>query len=411
MTIFTGEICTYTGRPIVVDDKNPQIARCRKCSAPYLPQSWFAANEKCVVPGCDGKAADISAPKIKETVGEICPFLPPSQPRKDGGDPTPAKCIKTRCMLYDGVEKRCALGEVAYTLASVRQSGRSMRHLLTQAVGSSTKQSVHLLTAVANSLRSTEKEIKALSGPAGKQLEALNGVAALLGDVKTGIEGLGGDQRTIADGFDRLASAVEASGVGEQVRGRREARLAARAALRDGRPGAAVNLLLQAQQRGGDEAVANDLATAYVHGGKTDEATKVLEEVLSKTPEYTPCRITLAALKLQAGEAQAAEALLKDAPRPNNPQLRAELAYARACVAYAVGRSEDAVGLLNTTLDEDPWHAHAQAALSDLRARRIGDPVPDAAAIAVKAAGMKAAVQEEIEADVVPDAAEEQADG
>ena len=410
MTIFTGEICTYSGRPIVVDDKNPQIARCRKCSAPYLPQSWFAANEKCVVPGCDGKAADISAPKIKEKVGDICPFLPPDQPRRDGGDATPAKCLKTKCALYDGVEKRCSLGEIAYTLASVRHSGRSTRHLLAQAIGSSTKQSVHLLTALTNSMRGAEKDIKALQDPAAKQIAAVNALGTILLDVKAGIEGLGGDQRTVADGFDRLANAVEAGGVGERVRSRREARLAARAALRDGRPGAAVSLLQQAQARAGDDAVANDLATALVHGGKTEEAAEVLERVLADNPEYTPCRITLAALKLKADEAQSAEGLLKDAPKPANPQLRAELAYAKACVAYAVGRSEDAVGLLNQSLDEDPWHAQAAAALGDLRARRIGKPVPDAAQIAVKAAGMKTAMPEG-EIEVEGNEQEEQVDG
>jgi hypothetical protein len=391
LTIFTGEICTYSGRPIVVDDKNPQVARCRKCGAPYLPQSWFAAGEKCIVVGCDGKAADISAPKIKDTVGDICPFLPPDPPRKEGASATPAKCLKSKCMLYDGVEKRCGLGEIAYTLASVRSSGRAMRNLIQQSIGSSTKQSLHLLTTLANAMRSTEKEIKALVPPAETSNKSLDRIAGLLDEVKAGISRVGEEQRGIADGFDRLAGAVEASGVGERVRGRRDARLAARAALRDGRPGAAVNLLLRAQERAGDEAVANDLATAYVKGGKYDEASEVLERVLADKPDYTPCRITLATLKLRAGEAQSAEGLLKDAPNPPNPLLRAELAYAKACVAYAVGRSEDAVSLLNEALDEDPWHAPAAAALADLRARRMGDEVPDAAAIAVEAAGMKAA--------------------
>ena len=98
MTIFTGEICTFSGRPIVVDDKNPQVARCRKCGAPYLPQSWFSAGEKCVVPGCDGKAADLGAPKIKDNVGDIGPFLPP-RPAREGADPAPSKCLKAKCML------------------------------------------------------------------------------------------------------------------------------------------------------------------------------------------------------------------------------------------------------------------------------------------------------------------------
>ena len=66
-----------------------------------------------------------------------------------------------------------------------------------------------------------------------------------------------------------------------------------------------------------------------------------------------------------------------------------------------MGRSEDAVDLLNRTLDEDPWHAAAAAALEDLRARRKGPPPPDAAAIAAGFAGVKAA----------PDAKEATADG
>ncbi|MHC4223086.1 MAG: tetratricopeptide repeat protein [Planctomycetota bacterium] len=390
MTIFSGEICAFCGRPITVDDKNPQLARCRKCSAPHHTQCWFAADEKCAIPACDGKASDIAAPKIKDTVGEICPFLPFEEGRREGGDPSPAKCVKGQCMLYDAVERRCSLGEIAYALATVRQSGRQTRHLMTQAVGSATKQQVTILTAVANSLKSVEREIKGLGPPQEKSSQALEGVSGHLKEIRTAIEALSGDQQAAKEGFERLAGAVEASGVGEQVRGRREARLAARAALRDGRPGAAVRLLQQAERRSPDEAVLNDLATAFVHQRKPDEAKKVLEKVLNANPDYTQCRITLAALLLEAGEAQEAEALLKDAPKPPNPQLRAELAYAQACVAYAVGHSEDAVGLLNQALDEDPWHAPAAAALSDLRARRMGEPVPDAAGIALQAAGMKA---------------------
>lgn len=393
--IFSGEICVYCGRPITVDDKNPQLGRCRKCSAPYHTQCWFGAGEKCSVPGCDGKASDIGAPRIKETVGEICPFLPPETPRREGGDTAPAKCLKARCMLYDGVERRCSLGEIAYTLATIRQNGRQDRHLLTQVVGSSSKQTVQLLNALTNSVRSSEKDQKTLIGQQEKATSALGGIADLIKEMTTGLGALSTDQQAAAEGFDRLARAVEASGVGEQVRSRRESRLAARAALRDGRPTAAINLLLQSQKRGGDESVANDLATAYVHGGQPAEAQKLLEQVLAEHPEFTPCRITLACLKLKAGSAQEAEKLLKGAPKPANPQLRAELAYARACVAYAVGRSEDSVSLLNEALDEDPWHADAAAALADLRARRSGEPVPDAAAIALTASGMKARATED----------------
>jgi tetratricopeptide (TPR) repeat protein len=211
----------------------------------------------------------------------------------------------------------------------------------------------------------------------------------VLGEIKSAIEALSGDQQAAAEGFDRLARAVEASGAGEQVRGRRDARLAARAALRDGRPGAAVSLLVQAQKRAPDDAVANDLATAYVAAGRVKEAVELLEKVLAESPDYTPCRITLSSLKLKAGEPQAAEELLKDAPQPPDPLLRAELAYAKACAAYAVGRSEDAVDLLNKALDEDPWHAAAAAALMDLRARRTGVPVPEAAGLALEAVGVE----------------------
>ena len=389
MVIFSGEICVYSGRPILVDDKNPKIARCRKCSAPYLSQSWFAAGEKCVVPGCDGKAADFGPPKVKEPVGEICPFLPPETSRKEGGDTSPARCLKARCMLYDSVEMRCALGETAYALATVRQSGRQTRHLLTQAVGSSSKQTVHLLTTLANSFRSAESSLKSMQGPQEQSSKALDAIHNVLDSVKTGIAAMAGDQQAAAEGFDRLARAVEATGVGEQVRGRRDARLAARAALRDGRPGAAVSLLLKAQRRAPDDAVGNDLATAYVKTGQTPEAAETLEKLLEKNPDYTPARITLASLRLKAGEPQVAENLLKDAPEDANPLLRAELAYAKACAAYAVGRSEDAVDLLNQALDEDPWHATAAAALSDLRARRLGKPAPDAAGLAVTVAGKK----------------------
>jgi len=383
--IFSGEICVYCGRPITLDDANPQVARCRKCSAPHHTQCWFAANEKCTVAGCDGKASDIGPPKLREPVGEICPFLPPETPRKEGSDAVPAKCIRSRCMLYDGIEKRCALGEIAYTLATVRQSGRETRHLLTQAVGNSSRQTVQLLTNLAQSFRNSEGNLKALIPPQERSGKMLENSVLVLGEIKAAIEALSGDQQAAAEGFDRLARAVEASGTGEQVRGRREARLAARAALRDGRPGAAVNLLLQAQKRAPDHAVANDLATAYVEAGRVKEAIDLLEKVLAESPDYTPCRITLASLKLRAGEPQAAEELLKDAPPPPDSMLRAELMYAKACAAYAVGRSEDAVDLLNKALDEDPWHTAAASALLDLRARRTGTPLPEAATLALEA--------------------------
>jgi len=387
VVIFSGEICVYCGRPITLDDANPQVARCRKCSAPHHTQCWFAANEKCTVAGCDGKASDIAPPKLKEPVGEICPFLPPETPRKEGAEPVPARCLRSRCMLYDGIEKRCALGEIAYTLATVRQSGRETRHLLTQAVGNSSKQTVQLLANLASSFKGTEGSIKALLPPQERSGRTLEAVAAVLGEIKGAIEALSGDQQAAAEGFDRLARAVEASGAGEQVRGRREARLAARAALRDGRPGAAINLLEREMKRAPDDAVAIDLATACIEANRVDHAVEVLEKVLAESPDYTPARITLAALKLRAGDPQAAEELLKDAPQAPDSLLRAELAYAKACAAYAVGRSEDAVDLLNKALDEDPWHSASAAALMDLRARRTGTPVPDAAALALEAVG------------------------
>ncbi|MEM8883584.1 MAG: tetratricopeptide repeat protein [Planctomycetota bacterium] len=382
--IFTGEICVYSGRPIVVDDKNPQLARCRKCGAPYLSQSWFAAGEKCVVPGCDGKAADFGPPKVKDAIGEVCPFLPPDPPRREGDSATPARCLKAKCALFDGVERRCSLGEIAYTLATVRQGGRQTRHMLNQAVGNSSKQTVQLLNLLVNSSRSTEKEIKGLAEPQDKVRAAMDNVASLLGDVKDSIGLLATDQQGVAEGFDRLAGAVEASGVGERVRGRREARLAARAALSDGRPGAAIHLLEQAEKRTPDLAVRNDLATALVARGELDPARDVLQGILEIQPEYTQARITLATLHLRGGRAAEAEELLRDAPEPANPQLKAELLYAQACVAYAVGRSEDSVLMLNRALDEDPWHADAAASLSDLRARREGAAVPEPAAIALE---------------------------
>jgi len=385
MTVFTGEVCSACSRPVHVDEKSPQVARCRKCGAAYHTQCWFSSGEKCIHAGCDGKASDIGPPRVKEPIGEFCPFLPPESPKREGGEMTPARCIKARCMVYDAVESRCALGQIAYAVAGVRHSGSETRNLIQHAVGNSSKQSVQLLTTMAQSLRAAEAGMKGLSSPQEKLSKQLDAIAALLGEVRAAVQSLGGEQQATGEGLSRLASAVEASGVGEKVRNRREARLAARAALRDGRPGAAVNLLLQAQKRAPDESIEGDLATAYLHHGKPKEAGAVLEAILKANPDNTPSRITLAGLRLQAGAAQEAEALLKDAPQPANPLLKAELAYARACVAYAVGRSEDAVDLLNETLDLDPWHAPAAAALSDLRARRTGPAAPEPAAIAIRA--------------------------
>ncbi|NJN14527.1 MAG: hypothetical protein HC813_02565, partial [Planctomycetes bacterium] len=218
--IFSGEICAHCSRPIVVDDNNPQLGRCRKCAATYHTQCWFNAGEKCSVPGCDGKASDIAAPRQADPIGEVCPFLPPEASRREGR-PAPAKCLKAQCMLYDGFEKRCGLGEIAYALATVRQSGLQTRSQLQHAVGNSSRQTVQLLTALTNSFRSTEKEVKGLLGPQEKVGEGLDRIVALLGDLKQALTALGGDQQAAAEGFDRLANAVEASGVGEQVRARR----------------------------------------------------------------------------------------------------------------------------------------------------------------------------------------------
>ena len=115
--IYTGEVCVYCGRPILVDEKSSQVGRCRTCKAPYHTRCWFAANEKCVVPGCEGKAADVRESTVAG-VGDVCPFLPPSAPRREGGDPVPAKCLKTECALFDAAEGRCGLGEIAYVLGT-----------------------------------------------------------------------------------------------------------------------------------------------------------------------------------------------------------------------------------------------------------------------------------------------------
>lgn len=391
MTIFTGEICTACGRPILVDENAPQVARCRSCDAPYHTRCWFSTDEKCIRAGCDGKASDIRESKVA-AIGEVCPFLPPVA-KRDGGEPTPAKCLKTACMLFDAAEGRCGLGEVAYLVAAVRQGSRDLRATVSQASERSAAPGVRLLTEIGRRIGGQEASLKALATAEERAEKAMESSAALLAQIKDAIQALVLGQSGTSEQFDRLARAVEASGVGEQVRARREMRQAARLALRDGRPGAAVSLLVEAQKRGPDDAVSGDLATAYVHAGQSKRAEELLDRVLATSPDNTPCRITLAALKLQAGEAAAAELLLKDAPAPANPLLRAELAYARACVAYAVGRSEDAVALLNQALDEDPWHSAAAAALSDLRARRVGEPVPDAAAIAVGAAREMAAAR------------------
>ncbi len=379
MTIFTGEICVYCDRPIMVDEKDPKLARCRTCSAPYHTKCWFAANEKCTMYGCPGKASDIASPNIKELRVQFGPApTSPRSSRRDGNDSQDQGPLN--------ISWPNGMDQIPHVLASVRHAGRQTRRLLQHVVGSSSKQSVQILNAVATATRGSEKVIKELLKSQENSSKRLEIVAELLRAVQKSIEGLGGDQQAAAAGFDRLAAAVEASGVGEQVRGRRESRLAARAALRDGRPGAAVNMLTQALRRGYDESVANDLATSYVKAGKPNEAIEVLEKVLAQNASYTPCRITLASLRMRAGEPQVAEDLLRDAPQPNNPLLRAELAYARACTAYAVGRSEDAVDLLNQTLAEDPWHSAAAAALEDLRARRTGDAAPDAAALALSVA-------------------------
>jgi tetratricopeptide (TPR) repeat protein len=359
--IYTGEVCVYCGRPILVDEKSSQVGRCRTCKAPYHTRCWFAANEKCVVPGCEGKAADVRESTVA-SVGDVCPFLPPTASRREGGDPVPAKCLKTECALFDAAEGRCGLGEVAYVLGTVRQNSRDTRRALNFVFKKSAQRSGQQYGDFERRFVVVEGQLKNMTAAYTKQTEILANVAQLLGELK----------EVISDTS------------GERVRTRRDARLAARAALRDGRPGAAVQILQSSLKRGADEAVTGDLATAYVHAERVEDAVELLDGILERNPDNTPSRITMAALQLQAGDAAAAEDLLKDAPQPANAQLRAELAYARACVAYAVGRSEDAVAFLNEALDEDPWHSDASEALFDLRAKRTGTKVPDAAGIAVQ---------------------------
>ncbi len=386
MIIYTGEVCVYCGRPIIVDDKSPQVGRCRSCKAPYHTRCWFASNEKCVVPGCEGKAADVRESTVAG-VGDICPFLPPTPARREGGDPVPARCLKTDCAIFDAAEGRCGLGEIAYVLGTVRQSTRDTRRAINFVFKKSGQRSGQQYTDFERRFASAEAHFKAMAGGQNKSAELLEHVGDLLVELKDAVRDTSGEQEALTEGFDRLARAVEASGVGERVRGRRDARLSARAALRDGRPGAAVHILKSAQKRGSDEYLLGDLATAHVHADEVDDALTLLDELLSSNPDNTPCRITLSALRLQAGDAGAAEELLRDAPQPASSQMRAELAYARACVAYAVGRAEDAVNFLNEALDRDPWHYAASAALHDLRAKRVGADVPDAASIAISSNG------------------------
>ncbi|MGH7162998.1 MAG: hypothetical protein ACREID_05905, partial [Planctomycetota bacterium] len=190
MTVYTGEICTACVRPIVVDEKAPQVARCRKCGASYHTQCWFSAGEKCIRAGCDGKASDIGPPKVKEPVGEICPFLPPETPRREGAELIPAKCLKARCAIYDSVEGRCGLGQIAYVMATARQAGQESRNTLSLAVGNSSRQVVQLLTNLATAFRGTETQVKAFAGPQERANKAVESIAALVGEVKQVLQAL-----------------------------------------------------------------------------------------------------------------------------------------------------------------------------------------------------------------------------
>ncbi|MFB3066542.1 MAG: tetratricopeptide repeat protein [Planctomycetota bacterium] len=381
MAVYTGEICSRCGRPILVDEKSPSVARCRTCGAPYHTRCWFAGNEKCSLPGCEGKASDIKESRVAP-VGDICPFLPPTPPRREGDAPQPAACLKVECALFDAAEGRCSLGEIAYTLATVRQSGRDTRRVLLHATDRHSQHTGRLLAEVGRRLGAAEGHMRGGGERHDKLTTILSNIAGLLQGMTAEIQNLKGDDEATSQGFERLAAAIEATGTGEQVRFRREARLAARSALRDGRPAAAVNLLRKAMERGPDDEVAGDLATALAIAGKPDEARVLTDKVLERSPQNTPCRLTLASLMLQAGEASTAEQLLAEAPDTTDPMLRAELAYAKACAAYAVGRAEEAVGLLNETLDLEPWHAPAASALTELRALREGAAIPQPAAIA-----------------------------
>jgi tetratricopeptide (TPR) repeat protein len=381
LAVYTGEICSRCGRPILVDEKSPSVARCRTCGAPYHTRCWFAGNERCSIPGCDGKASDIKDSRVAP-VGEVCPFLPPETPAREGDAATPARCLKTQCALFDAAEGRCSLGEIAYTLATVRQSGRDTRRVMLHATDRHSQHTGRLLAELGRRLGGAETHLRGNVERHEKLTTILSNIGTLLQEVKDELRAAQGGGDATSEGFERLAGAIEATGSGEQVRFRRESRLAARSALRDGQPATAVNLLRQALDRGADDAVAGDLATALALAGMSDEARELLEKVLARSPANTPCRITLASLLLQSGEAERAARLLSEAPDTTDPMLRAELAYARACTAYAVGRAEEAVRMLNQTLDLDPWHAAAAAALSELRAKREGPPIPEPGSIA-----------------------------
>ncbi|MFQ5845257.1 MAG: hypothetical protein ACE5JG_09750, partial [Planctomycetota bacterium] len=251
MAVYTGEVCSRCGRPILVDEKSPSVARCRTCGAPYHTRCWFAGNEKCGIPGCDGKASDIKDSRVAP-VGEICPFLPPDPDAREGDAALPARCLKTRCALFDAAEGRCSLGEIAYTLATVRQSGRDTRRVMLHATDRHSQHTGRLLAEVGRRLGAAETHLRGNVERHDKLTTVLQNIGTLLQEVKEDIRALQGGDQTTSEGFERLARAVEATGSGEQVRFRRESRLAARAALRDGQLGTAVNLLRRAMERGAD---------------------------------------------------------------------------------------------------------------------------------------------------------------
>jgi tetratricopeptide (TPR) repeat protein len=107
-----------------------------------------------------------------------------------------------------------------------------------------------------------------------------------------------------------------------------------------------------------------NLANLLARLDEHDEAAKILEGILEQQPRHTISCITLAQVRFRQGDAEAGEALLRQAVE--GEEDRDEAHYHLGLFLLASGRTDEATDALKQAVAVNPLHARAEATLGHL---------------------------------------------
>jgi tetratricopeptide (TPR) repeat protein len=121
----------------------------------------------------------------------------------------------------------------------------------------------------------------------------------------------------------------------------------------------------------------NNLAVAYQIQGRTEEAQTLFQQLVEQYPDYVPARASVARWQIEAGELEAAEALLK--PLLTRKRFHFQ-DFAHFCEVYLLllvtqENVEAAKGWLNLWASLDPNHPNAQWWKSHLERKDLLDTI------------------------------------